>query len=304
MTGPLPLLGLRAYAEIGRRGSVKAAAEAMGVTPGAVSQQLKLLEERLGLALFVRDRRGIRLTEAGARAHPVVQRGFDQLAEALDLLAAEGRRETLTVSTAPSFAASWLVPRLGRFTARHPGIEVRVEATTALADLGRVDVVLRHGLGRWPGLVSEPLLAPRLLPVASPELLRRGPPVAGPADCLAYPLLQDGDRADWRLWLAAQGIEDPRAERGPAFDSDLLLVRAAIAGQGLALVRDLYVAEEIAAGRLALVLDRPWPTRFAYYVAARPAVWRTPKLAAFRAWLAEEVRGAEDGAAEAGGGNA
>jgi LysR family glycine cleavage system transcriptional activator len=302
MTGPLPLLGLRAFAETGRRGSVKAAAEAMGVTPGAVSQQLKLLEDRLGLKLFLRGSGGIRLTEAGARAHPLVLRGLDQLAEGLDLLAATGQRETLTVSTAPSFAASWLVPRLGRFTARHPEIEVRVEATTALVDLGRVDVVLRHGLGRWPGLEVEPLLAPRLLPVASPALLRQGPPIAEPADCLAYPLLQDGDRADWQLWLAAQGVEDPRAERGPSFDSDFLLVRAALAGQGLALVRDLYLTEEIAAGRLVQVLDRPWPARFAYYVAARPAVWRLPKLQAFRSWLAEEVRSTEDGGAESGGG--
>ncbi|MBO9332063.1 transcriptional regulator [Achromobacter sp. HZ01] len=293
MNPVFPLLALRAFTEVGRHGSIKRAAAALGVTSGAVSQQVRLLEERVGLPLFTRGRQSMALTEAGARVHPGLLTAFDQIESALRTLEAARARKTLTVSTMASFAASWLVPRLGRFTSRHPDIEVRVEAVADLVDLhrDRVDIAIRHGLGSYPGLQSRPLMAPVLLPVASPALLADGPPIREPADCLAYPLLQDGCRADWGLWLAAHGVAaDPRAERGTAFGEDYLLIRAAAAGQGLALVPQAYAREEIAAGRLALALDRPWPARFAYYVVMLPDVARRPEAAAFAAWLEEEAQ--------------
>jgi len=265
----------------------------MGVTSGAVSQQIRHLEDRVGLELFTRTRYGVRLTEAGAKVHPGLLMAFDQIGNALETLEAVNSQPTLIVSTVPSFAASWLVPRLGRFTSRRPDIEVRVEATSNVVDLrrDRVDVAIRHGLGNYPGLVSEHLMAPPLLPVASPALLAAGPSIKTPADCLAYPLLQDSDRADWRLWLqAAHVADDPRAERGPAFEDDFLLVRAAIAGQGIALVRDVYVVDEIESGRLAVVLDRPWPTEFAYYALAFPDTAKRKAVQDFIDWLKDEVR--------------
>ncbi len=294
MNPVLPLLALRAFAETGRHGSLKKAADAMGVTAGAISQQIRQLEERLGVILFTRTRYGVRLTQAGERVHPALVLAFDQIARSLEILETTNAPPALTVSTEPSFAASWLVPRLGRFAARHPDIEVRVEATAELADLqrDRVDVAIRHGLGRYPGLVSEPLIAPVLLPVAAPALLRDGPSINTPADCLAYPLLQDGARADWPMWFQALGVpDDQRAGRGPSFDDDFLLVRAAIAGQGMALVRDLYVTEEIALGRLALVLDTPWPTDFAYYAVAHPQTATRSTVQNFIGWLKEEASG-------------
>ena len=208
MNPVFPLLALRAFTEVGRHGSIKRAAAALGVTSGAVSQQVRLLEERVGLPLFTRGRQSMALTEAGARVHPGLLTAFDQIESALRTLEAARARKTLTVSTMASFAASWLVPRLGRFTSRHPDIEVRVEAVADLVDLhrDRVDIAIRHGLGSYPGLQSRPLMAPVLLPVASPALLADGPPIREPADCLAYPLLQDGCRADWGLWLAAHGV--------------------------------------------------------------------------------------------------
>lgn len=271
----------------------------MGVTSGAVSQQIRQLEDRLGVTLFMRTRYGVRLTEAGAKVHPALVMAFDQIATSLNALEAINARPTLTVSTVPSFAASWLVPRLGRFTGRYPEVEVRVEATSNLVDLGRdrVDVAIRHGLGRYPGLVSEHLMAPVLLPVAAPALLAAGPPIRQPADCLAYPLLQDSDRADWPLWFSAVDVAgDPRAERGPSFDDDFLLVRATLAGQGLALVRDVYAADEIASGRLALVLNRPWPTEFAYYAVTLPDATKRLPVRDFIDWLKEEA--ARDGEGE------
>lgn len=292
MNPVLPLLALRAFVETGRHCSIKRAAEAMGVTSGAVSQQIRQLEDRLGVTLFTRTRYGVRLTEPGAKVHPALLMAFDQIVASLEALETINARPTLTISTVPSFAASWLVPRLGRFTNRRPDIEIRVEATSTLVDLkrDRVDIAIRHGLGNYPGLVSERLMAPVLLPVGAPSLLEAGPPIDNPADCLAYPLLQDSDRADWHLWFKAiGGVEDPRSERGPSFDDDFLLVRAAIAGQGLALVRDVYAAEEFASGRLALALDQPWPTEFAYYAVALPDPTRRQPVRDFIDWLKEEA---------------
>lgn len=298
MGSVLPLLALRAFTEAGRHGSIKLAAEAMGVTSGAVSQQIRQLEDRIGVALFSRTRYGMQLTEAGAKVHPQLLKAFDQIALTLGSLETNKSRQTLTVTTAPSFAASWLVPRLGRFSDEHPEFEVRVEATNRVVDLrdGRIDVAIRHGLGHYPGLKTIPLMAPVLIPVGSPRLLAGGPPIREPADCLAYPLLQDHDRADWPLWLKALGVEsDPRAERGPSFDDGFLLVRAAEAGQGLALVRDIYAYDEIAAGRLALALDRSWPAQFAYYIVSLPEVADRPVVAAFSAWLLREAQRPADG---------
>ncbi|HKU96216.1 MAG TPA: transcriptional regulator GcvA [Vineibacter sp.] len=295
MNAVLPLLGLRAFTEVGRHGSVKAAAAVMGVTPGAVSQQIKALEAQVGVTLFERKRRGLHLSAAGARVYATLARAFDQIETALAMLEAINAHQTLTVSAVPSFAASWLAPRLGHFTQSHPTIEVRLEATSAPVDLrrDRVDVAIRHGLGHYPGLKASPLMAPVFIPVASPQLLANGPPIKAPVDCLQYPLLQDSDRADWRLWLRAHNVDDdPRAERGTSFDDDILLIRAAGAGQGIALIRDIYAREEIAAGRLAVALDCPWPTRFAYYVVTRPGALQQPATAAFVAWLTKEARAA------------
>lgn len=289
----LPLLALRAFAEAGRYGSIKRAAEVMGVTSGAVSQQLRLLEERVAAPLFSRTRYGVELTEVAAKVHPAMLRAFDQIESGLQALEANKAAQSVTVCTVPSFAASWLVPRLGRFTKLHPEIEVRVEASSALADLHkqRVDIAIRHGLGDYPGLEAVHLMAPELIPVASPRLLAEGPRIDTPVDCLAYPLLQDSDRADWRLWLQAFGVEDdPRIERGQAFDEDFLLVRAAEAGQGIALVRDIYAREEVMAGRLAVALDCPWPTEFAYYVVTLPQATERPAVAAFVSWVIDEAR--------------
>lgn len=288
-----PLQALRTFVEVGQRKSVKAAAQALHVTPGAVSQQIRVLEDRLGVVLLERERLGMRLTEAGASVFPRLREAFLQIDQAMHDLESTKARRSLTVSTVATFAASWLVPRLGRFKQLHPDIEIRVEATSELVDLrrDRVDVALRHGLGDYPGLEVLPLMAPVLTPVASPGFLKaHGAVIHEAGDCLGYPLLHDGDRADWPLWLKAHGVaDDMRAERGSAFDDDFLLIRAAEAGQGLALVPQAYAQEEIAAGRLIQVLDKPWPARFAYYAVTRPGAADRPEVRAFLEWIREEA---------------
>ncbi|MDF3160633.1 LysR substrate-binding domain-containing protein [Pseudomonas proteolytica] len=294
MATSLPYLALRTFVEVGQRGSIKAAAQALSVTSGAVSQQIRLLEDRVGMPLFTRERSGLRLTEAGASVHPALLQAFEQIQETLLSLEQAKSWQTLTVSTVATFAASWLVPRLGRFNQRYPHIEVRVEATSAIADMrrDRVDVALRHGLGVYPNLHVTHLMAPVLVPVASPALVPANAVLTQPQDCLEYPLLHDADRADWPLWLSAHGVgNDPRAERGSAFEDDFLLIRAAEAGQGLALVPVEYAKEEIAAGRLVQVLDKPWPARFAYYVVTRPEAMQRDEVKAFVEWVIEEAQG-------------
>lgn len=298
MSGPLPLLGLRAFVEVGRAGSVKDAASRLGVTSGAVSQQVKQLEARLGLTLFERRNREIRLTAAGRRLFSGVAEPFARIEDAVEAMRQDrrGGRPSLTVTTTGSFAATWLVPRLGRFTALHPRIEVRVLTTPKLVPVGTgpgdADIAIRHGLGQWQGVEATPLMRPRMVPVGSPRLLADGPPIRRPAECLNYPLLQDAAGADWRLWLQALGEDhrDPRVGRGSRFSDPTLLLGAAVAGQGLALLSDTYVAEDIAAGRLKVAIAAAWPGEFAYYIVTTPGADRRNRtIARFKDWLMREA---------------
>lgn len=288
MGAVLPLGSLRAFAEAGRLGTLAAAADRLGVTPGAISQQIRQLEDRIGSPLLLRSRQGVTLTPAGALMHPVLVAAFDRIEASLEAVQRLGQPQSITISTVPSFAASWLVPRLGDFSAAHADVEVRVEASAALADLrgGRIDLAIRHGLGDYPGLHSERLMAPVLIPVASPALLQRHRKIRQPIDCLQYTLLHDSDRADWRLWLQAHGVVPPaEAQRGPALEDDLLLLRAAASGQGIALVDDAHAREYLDEGKLVVVLDLPWPARFAYYLVCHPQVLERPVVANFCAWM-------------------
>lgn len=293
MGAVLPLLALRAFVETARHGTLKAAADAMGVTSGAISQQLKLLQERTGVTLFERTRQGVVLSAAGTRVYPELKQAFDQIESSLRTLERMKGRQTLRISAAPTFAAAWLASRLPGFSAQHPQIDVQLDATTQVVDLRRdgVDIAIRHGLGDYPGLQVEHLFAPVLLPVASPALLATAASLNSARDCLQLPLLQDADRNDWRLWFQSMDIAaEPRMERGPAFDDDLLLIRAAEAGQGIALVRDIHAASEIAAGRLAVAIDLPWPQTFAYYALSLPAEENLqPCVPLFLTWLHEQL---------------
>ncbi|WP_292397453.1 LysR substrate-binding domain-containing protein [Mesorhizobium sp.] len=160
-----------------------------------------------------------------------------------------------------------------------------------LADLasGPADVAIRHGSGRYPGLDVVSLFTPRLVVVGSPSLLVHGP-LHSPADCLRYPLLQDRDRADWPIWLEANGVKPTRsAAKGPSYADDALLIQGAIAGQGLAIVRDVYAARALESGSIVLAIDAPVPTSAGYFVVVRPDRIAIPKIAAFRQWIIHEA---------------
>jgi LysR family glycine cleavage system transcriptional activator len=187
----------------------------------------------------------------------------------------------------PSLAALWLVPRLGSFTTAHPEVEIAIETDTRMIDLAAdpVDLVIRHGLGRYGGLTSYWLMAPELVVVASPKLLQRGPPIERLADCLRYPLLHDIERQDWRMLFEAMRIKASVSETGTAYADDHLLVRAAAAGQGLALVSTAYAKTEVDGGRVVSPLKVRWPTKFAYYLVGRPQTFRRPVVRQFKTWI-------------------
>ena len=223
---------------------MKEAAAELSVTPGAVSQLVRGLEQRLGTPPFRRGNRSLVLTEAGQNYFAPIRHAFRQIGEATRRLRVQPNAGVLTVSAPPAFAASWLVPRLGRFRTRHADIELNVATTRGLANFAAdgVDVAIRHGLGRYPGLRCDRIASIAMIPVCSPRLLAslgdRAPRC--PADLLRLPLLHDTERQDWALWLQAHDIADlgHAASSGISFDDQTLLICAAASHQGVALVTE------------------------------------------------------------------
>jgi LysR family transcriptional regulator, glycine cleavage system transcriptional activator len=282
---------LQAFVAVARAGKMRQAAQELALTPGAVSQRVRQLEEAAGHRLFTRTRAGVELTAAGETMFAALAEPFRAL-EAVDgeLGVVPSRR--VTVSAVPSFAATWLVPRLASFARRYPDIEIAVETGLRPVDLKRepIDLAIRHGLGRYPGLDATWLVAPALIVVASPDLLRDRPPLKEPADCRAFPLLHDLNRQDWPLWFEAHGVAAPNCKKGPAFSESHLIVRAAVAGQGLALVRDVYAADDLRSKKLMKALTVNWPVQFAYYAVTTSEALQKPAVRRFRDWLIEEAR--------------
>src|SRR3990167_8329286 len=221
----LPLNALRAFEAAARHLNFSRAADELSVTPGAVSQQIQNLEDYVGAALFKRTPKGLLLTDAAQTALPALREAFDRLAEAASMLTAavDGRRLTLTA--APSFAAKWLVPRLGRFEELHPQVDVWLSAGLELVDLtaGEVDVAIRYGAGRYPGLEVRRLIGETVIPVLSPALAETNP-LNVPSDLANHILLHDGSPEpddscpDWTIWLAARGPRRIDGARGPRLD--------------------------------------------------------------------------------------
>lgn len=282
---------LQTFVAVARAGKMKRAANELALTPGAVSQRIRQLEEAAGRRLFLRNPSCVELSAAGEAMFSALAEPFRAI-EAVDRELGGSSSSRVTVSTTPSFAASWLVPRLAMFAQRHPDIEIAVETGTRPVDLRRepIDLAIRHGLGKYPGLEATWLVAPELIVVASPDLLKDHARLKGPADCLALPLLHDSTRQDWPLWFEAHGVAAPNCKKGPAFSESHLIVRAAVAGQGLALVRDIYAEDDLRSKKLVRPLIVDWPVRFAYYVVATSDALQKPTVRRFRDWLVQELK--------------
>ena len=290
-----PLNALRAFEAAARHLNFSRAADELSVTPGAVSQQIQNLEDYVGAALFKRTPKGLLLTDAAQTALPALREAFDRLAEAASLLTAavDGRRLTLTAP--PSFAAKWLVPRLGAFEQAHPQVDVWLQAGMELVDLtaGEVDVAIRYGSGRYPGLEVMRLLSETVIPVASPELLASNP-LNDPSDLANHILLHDGSPdaddscPDWAMWLAARGIKNVDGNRGPRFNQSSLVIEAAVNGRGVALAKQTLAQADLDAGRLVAPLQIATAVDFAYYVVHPKTKGRLPQVKAFVSWLQQE----------------
>jgi LysR family glycine cleavage system transcriptional activator len=288
MIPTLPLNALRAFEAAARLGSMTAAARELSVTPGAVSQQIALLESRLGVRLLQRLGRSLELTEPGRSYFPPLRGAFRQIEEATRRVAATSEARALTISAPPAFAASWLVPRLGDYQTRHPEVDLRIVTGRALVDFetGEVDVAIRHGLGRWKGLRADRVATVQLIAVCSKTVLA-GRALSGSADLASLPLLHDAARRDWPLWFQAHGVYPlpKEALAGPSFDDQMLLIQAAVAGQGVALVSEVLARRELKRRELVKAIDLAWPDEFAYWLVSPLATAGQPKIAAFRDWL-------------------
>jgi LysR family glycine cleavage system transcriptional activator len=289
----LPSLhGLRAFEAAGRRQSFKLAAKELSVTPGAVSQQIRALEGALGTPLFRRLSRRVELTKEGRVLLPAVSAAFQRIADATREVKQDQEAGTVTVSVIPSFAARWLVPRLGRFRERYPKIDVRISASTHLVDFDRegVDLGIRRGLGRYPDLFCERLMTEEYFPVCAPRLGRGRPGLKGPEDLCHHVLLHDESYQDWQTWLAFHRVRGVEASRGPIFDDASMVLEAAIEGQGVALTRSAIVGSALARRHLIKPFDLRMPGRFAYYLVCLKGTETRPKVRAFRRWVVEQAQ--------------
>jgi LysR family glycine cleavage system transcriptional activator len=291
-----PLNALRAFETAARHLNFSRAAEELSVTPGAISQQIQNLEDYVGASLFRRTPRGLLLTDAAQTALPALREAFDRLAEAAALLTAavDGRR--LAVTAAPSFAAKWLVPRLGRFEAAHPQVDVWLSADMDLVDFGagEIDLAIRYGAGPYPGLEAIRLMRETVVPVMSPELMAANP-LNSPADLARHTLLHDGSPdadascPDWQMWLAARGVKGVDGARGPRFNQSSLVIEAAVGGRGVALAKRTLARDDLDAGRLVAPIHITTSVDFAYYVVHPKAKGRLPQVKAFIAWITAEA---------------
>jgi LysR family glycine cleavage system transcriptional activator len=282
---------LRAFEAAARHLSFTLAAEELHVTQAAVSHQIRTLEEALGVRLFRRLNRAIRLTEEGQEFVGEVRKALSHLATAVEKLAAPDAGGPLTVSLLPSFASKWLVPRLGRFRAKHPEIDVRISPSTGLTDFQRddVDMAVRYGKGNYEGLHSVRLMTEDIFPVCSPALMTGQHPLKQPQNLRYHTLLHDDANVDWAAWLLMAGVEGVDPRQGPYFTDSGMVIQAAAEGQGVALARGALAAGDIESGRLIRPFDIAIPTEYAYYVVSPKATMHHPKIAAFREWLLEEA---------------
>jgi len=292
-----PLNALRAFESAARHLNFSRAADELSVTPGAVSQQIQNLEDYVGAALFKRTPRGLLLTDSAQMALPALREAFDRLAEAAALLTAavDGRRLTLTAP--PSFAAKWLVPRLGRFEEAYPQVDVWLSADMDLVDFAAsdVDLALRYGPGPYPGLEAIRLINETVIPVMSPALMATNP-VATPADLAKHILLHDGSPdadescPDWQMWLAARGVKGFDANRGPRFNQSSLVIEAAVSGRGVALAKRTLAQDDLDAGRLIAPMPISTMVDFAYFLVHPKAKGRLPQVKAFLSWIRDEAQ--------------
>jgi LysR family glycine cleavage system transcriptional activator len=306
MTPHIPgMRALRTLEAAGRHLNFTRAALELGLTPAAVSHQIKEFEEQLGVALFSRTSRTIELTEAGMLIHEAASEALERMARAVARARRVKRGATeIKVTADATFASKWLLPRIDRFRKREPQFELRFDISEELRDFGYddIDIGIRFGAGVYPGLIAERLFDNVIIPVCSPLLLKNGP-LAEPRDLLRHTLVhiewsrQGVTWPNWHTWMAAAGIEDFDDSQCVLFEDSSHVVQAALEGNVVALADFAMVANDLSAGRLVRPFDIgvKMPPDFAYHLVYPLEAAADPRIKAFRDWIVEEAR---DGAGE------
>lgn len=290
--GSLHFNSLRAFEAAARHLSFTRAADELCVTHSAVSHQVRLLEEILGIDLFIRTNRGVALTEAGHTLLPVLGESFDRIAATLDGLVAPPDNDVLRVTTTPTLAAKWLIPRLGDWRHAHDDVAIHLHPALAYLDLaaGEADVALRCGVPPWPGLADEFVLPIHMAPVCSQSFLAGLGGSPEPGDLLDATLIHADITGhdlgeEWRMWFAAAGVAVPDSLPGLSFHDPSLALQAAMDGLGIAMGYIELAAADIEAGRLVRPVSFSVPHCFAYYMVYEEARRSEAKIAAFREWI-------------------
>ena len=296
------LNALRAFEASARHQSFSLAAQELNVTPAAVGQLVRTLEDWLGSPLFVRSTSGrarLVTTEVAEQALPDIRAGLERLAVGLERLRSGSAGGVLTVTVSPAFAAKWLLPRIERFQAAWPETDLRLDTSLKPVDFvaQRIDVGVRYGRGQWPGLAAEKLMDEEVYPVCAPALLATAT-LQAPGDLRGQVLIHDQSVdtstgfASWQAWLRHAGGQGVPTDRGLRINNSAAVLQAAIDGQGVALARSVMAHDDLAAGRLVRLFPQVrLESALAYYVVYRPECIAQPKVAAFRDWLLREAHG-------------
>lgn len=291
-----PVNGLVVFEAAARQLNFTRAADELGVTQAAVSRQIQGLEDSLGVALFHRQHRAVQLTRAGQRLQQAVTMGLGHIAETAAALRRVRRGDELTVSSSVTFASYWLMSRVAKFRALHPEIELRLVASAPVSDLvvAGIDLAIRYGTGRWPGVEAIYLMDNEIFPVCAPGYLAGRGPLAGPAALLDETLLHlvefDRNWVTWERWLRAVGVAEAPRRRGLEFDNYLVLIQATLDGQGVALGGGRLADDFLARGALVRPLQATLRSDRGFYLVAPTEVPPSPAAALFRAWILEEAR--------------
>ena len=286
-----PLSAIRVFDAAARHENFTAAAAELGMTQAAVSYQVRLLEERLGLSLFARAKGRVTLTEAGKRLGPLVGSAFDTLDDAFSGLLADDSA-ILSISAAQSIASEWLAPRLGAFQVRHPDLAVRLSTDNRLVDFttGEFHAAIRAGRGDWSGLKCHFMFRMCMTPICSPQFQAEHR-LERPEQLLDVPRLSPQD-VWWRDWLACAGVQCPAdmPSGGLELDNQVMEANAVRAGSGIALMTPMFWRMELATGRLVQPFPQILITDRSHWLVYPEARRTQPKIAAFREWLLKEVR--------------
>jgi len=281
---------LAAFEAVARLGNFTAAAQALDLTQGAISRQIRALEDQLGVALVDRDRHHVSLTPAGERYADGIRRALQQIgAASLDVISGPGRG-ALNLAILPTFGTRWLAPRMPAFLAEHPGVTINLTTRLRPFDFSTddIDAAIHHGPPEWPGATCVFLMTEQEVPACAPSMLSNGQ-LQSPEDLMHLPLLHMATRPyAWPDWFAAAGIEQP-VTQGMSFDQFTTVAQAAVAGLGVALLPRFLIEDELQRGDLAIAFDQPVESRYPYYLAIRNDRLHYPHVSAFRDWLVAEA---------------